>query len=216
MNLLIMGAPGAGKGSVSSRIVEKYGVVHISTGDMLRAAMAEKTPIGLKVKDYMDSGSLVPDKIIHDMIIERLSKDDIKKGFLFDGYPRTLDQAIDLDKILKMLNKKIDAVINLDISDETVTKRITGRRLCLKCGEIYNIYYKPSQKEEMCDKCGSPLTIRNDDNIESLQVRLKEYHKNADPILAYYDSDKIVHHIKADQTRLEVFADVVEALEERL
>ena len=186
MNLLIIGAPGAGKGTMSELILDKFNLVHVSTGDMLRAAVKNGTPVGLKAQEYMNRGELVPDEVIHDIIVERLSQDDIEQGFLFDGYPRTKNQAVDLDEILKSLNKKIDCVINLNIEDEVLVKRITGRRLCPECGEIYNIYLKPSKKDGICDKCGSELIQRKDDNLESLKVRLSEYHKNTQPVIEYY------------------------------
>ena len=147
MNLLIIGAPGAGKGTVSDRIINDYELVHVSTGDMLREAVKNGTPVGLQAQGYMNRGELVPDEVIHDIIVERLSRDDVDAGFLFDGYPRTKNQAVDLDEILKQLDKKVDCVIDLDIDDEDLIKRITGRRLCPDCGEIYNIYYKPSKTE---------------------------------------------------------------------
>lgn len=211
MNLLIMGAPGAGKGTISNLIVEKYQVVHVSTGDMLRQAIAKETPIGKKAKEYMDKGILVPDSIIHDLIIERFSENDLNKGFLLDGYPRTLAQAIDLESILNSLNKKIDAVINLNVNEDILLKRITGRRSCPNCSEIYNIYFKPTKVEGVCDKCGSPLKIRKDDNAESLKIRLGEYHKNAQPILEYYKKKDIVNEIEASNSSSEAmsFIDII-------
>ena len=147
MNLLIIGAPGAGKGTMSDLLINTYHLVHVSTGDMLRAAVKAGTPVGLKAQEYMNKGALVPDEVIHDIIVERLSQDDIKAGFLFDGYPRTIAQAQDLDLILKEIGLKIDAVINLNIEDDELIKRITGRRLCPTCGEIFNIYYRPLRKK---------------------------------------------------------------------
>ena len=213
MNLLIIGAPGAGKGTMSDRILDQYHLVHVSTGDMLRAAVKAGTPVGLKAQEYMNKGALVPDEVIHDIIVERFSKDDMEAGFLFDGYPRTENQAIDLDSILKEVNKKIDCVINLNIDDEVLIKRITGRRLCPVCGEIFNIYYKAPEKEGICDKCGAELIQRKDDNLESLQVRLSEYHKNTQAVIEYYEKTGIVRDINADQTRDEVFADIRNVLE---
>ena len=213
MNLLIIGAPGAGKGTVSESLINDYAITHISTGDMLRNAIKNNTPVGLKAKEYMDKGHLVPDEIIHNLIVERLSQDDVSKGFLFDGYPRTLNQAIDLSKILQELNIKIDCVINLDIKDEELIKRITGRRLCPKCGEIYNIYYSPFKKEGICDKCGSELITRKDDNLESLVTRLEEYHKNTQPLIEYYQKMDLVKHICASKSIEDVYSDVTTILE---
>ena len=213
MNLLIIGAPGAGKGTMSDLLIDTYHLVHVSTGDMLRAAVKAGTPVGLKAQEYMNKGALVPDEVIHDIIVERLSQDDVNDGFLFDGYPRTLNQAKDLDVILKEINKKIDRVINLNIEDEELIKRITGRRLCPTCGEIFNIYYKAPAKEGVCDKCGAELIQRKDDNLESLSVRLEEYHKNTQPVIEYYEAADIVSHIDAKQGVNEVFNDIKAALE---
>ena len=212
MNLLIIGAPGVGKGTMSEYIIKEYGVVHISTGDMLRAAIKDKTPVGLKAQEYMSAGKLVPDEIVHDIIVERLSKDDVKKGFLFDGYPRTLEQAKDLTRILNGLSMKIDAVINLDIADEVVVKRITGRRICMKCGNIHNIYFKAPKVEGVCDVCGEKLTTRADDNEESLKTRLSAYHSSTQPVIDYYEAEGIVKHIHADQKPEDEFNDIRKAL----
>ncbi len=213
MNLLIIGAPGAGKGTMSDLLINNFHLVHVSTGDMLRAAVKAGTPVGLKAQEYMNKGALVPDEVIHDIIVERLSQDDVNDGFLFDGYPRTLNQAEDLDAILKQIGKKIDRVINLDIEDEELIKRITGRRLCPACGEIFNIYYKAPAKEGVCDKCGADLIQRKDDNLESLTVRLEEYHKNTQPVIEYYEAADIVSHINAKQGVNEVYEDIKAALE---
>ena len=213
MNLLIIGAPGAGKGTVSESLIANYDITHVSTGDMLRAAIKDQSPVGLKAKEYMDGGNLVPDSIIHDIIVERLSKDDIKKGFLFDGYPRTVNQAIDLSKILDELKMKIDCVLNLDIEDDELIKRITGRRLCPKCGEIYNIHYAPPVVDGKCDECGSELITRQDDNEESLKVRLNEYHKNTQPVIEYYEKMDLVKNIDAKQSKKDVYHNVKSILE---
>lgn len=199
MNLLIIGAPGAGKGTMSNFLIDQYNLVHISTGDMLREAMRNQTPLGLKVKECMDSGMLVSDEIIHDIIVERLNKDDIQNGFLFDGYPRTVAQAIDLESILKQLNKKIDAVLNLQLSDDVIIKRITGRRTCSKCGAIYNVYFNAPKTENICDVCAEALNKRGDDNEESLKVRLSEFNKNTKPVVDFYEKQNIVYNIDAAQ-----------------
>lgn len=213
MNLLIIGAPGVGKGTMSRFLVANYSLVHVSTGDMLRQAIADQTPVGKLAATYMDKGELVPDEVIHNIIVERLSKDDIKQGFLFDGYPRTVAQAIDLTNILNELNMKIDAVINLQVEDEVVIKRITGRRICNKCGSIYNIYYGAPKLENICDNCGETLTIRKDDNLESLQIRLSEFHKNTAPVIDYYEQRNLVSNVNADQKREEEFEDIKKILE---
>ncbi|MBQ2232793.1 MAG: adenylate kinase [Erysipelotrichaceae bacterium] len=213
MNLLIIGAPGAGKGTMSDLLINTYHLVHVSTGDMLRAAVKAGTPVGLKAQEYMNKGALVPDEVIHDIIVERLSQDDIKAGFLFDGYPRTIAQAQDLDLILKEIGLKIDAVINLNIEDDELIKRITGRRLCPTCGEIFNIYYKAPAKEGVCDKCGAELITRKDDNLESLTVRLQEYHKNTQPVIEYYEKAGLVANVDAKQGVDEVFDDIRKLLE---
>ncbi len=208
MNLLIIGAPGAGKGTMSDLIINTYHLVHVSTGDMLRAAVKAGTPVGLKAQEYMNKGALVPDEVIHDIIVERLSADDMEAGFLFDGYPRTVNQAKDLDSILKEVGKKIDCVINMNIEDEELVKRITGRRLCPVCGEIFNIYYKAPEKEGICDKCGAELIQRKDDNLESLTVRLEEYHKNTQPVIEYYEESGLVKHVDATKSVDGVFDEI--------
>ena len=213
MNLLIIGAPGAGKGTMSDLLINTYHLVHVSTGDMLRAAVKAGTPVGIKAQEYMNKGALVPDEVIHDIIVERLSQDDIKAGFLFDGYPRTIAQAEDLDLILKEIGLKIDTVINLNIEDDELIKRITGRRLCPTCGEIFNIYYKAPAKEGICDKCGAELITRKDDNLESLTVRLQEYHKNTQPVIEYYEKAGLVANVDAKQGVDEVFGDIRKLLE---
>ena len=213
MNLLIIGAPGVGKGTMSNILVNDYSLVHVSTGDMLRAAIANETEVGKLASSYMNKGQLVPDEVIHNIIVERLSQDDIKSGFLFDGYPRTEAQAIDLSKILDELNMKIDAVINLTIEDEVVIKRITGRRTCPKCGEIYNIYFNAPSKDNVCDKCGEQLSLRKDDNLDSLKIRLSEFHKNTQPVIDYYQNLGLVKNINGNQTIEKEYKDIQEVLE---
>ena len=214
MNLLLMGAPGAGKGTVSSHLIEAHGMKHISTGDILREAVANKTKLGLQVKEFMDTGTLVPDSIILEIIKETLGKIDSSKGVIFDGFPRTINQAKEFDKMLKEINSKIDLVIALDVADDVVIKRITGRRTCSKCKAIYNIYYKPSRVDGKCDECGGDLYTRNDDNLDSLKKRLSEYHINAEALLSFYESQGIVKHINADTSRDEEERKLEEILKE--
>lgn len=213
MNLLIIGAPGAGKGTMSELILKNYHLVHVSTGNMLREAVRNSTPVGLKAQEYMNRGELVPEEIIHDIIADRFSHSDIDAGFLFDGYPRTRNQAEDLDSILKDMGKKIDCVINLNIDDEELIKRITGRRLCPACGEIYNVYSNPPKEEGKCDKCGAELIQRKDDNLDSLKVRLSEYHKNTQPVIEYYEAMDLVRHVEASGGIEEVYGRINSILE---
>ena len=203
-----MGAPGTGKGTMSALIKDSYDVVHVSTGDMLRQAVAEKTAVGLKAQEYMNKGALVPDEIIHDIILERLAKDDIRKGFLFDGYPRTLEQAVDLDKILDTLDMKIDRVINLEVDDEILKDRITGRRTCKDCKEIYHIRNKAPKVEGICDVCGGELVQRKDDTLETLSTRLETYYASTRPVIEYYERKGLVSTIDAAKAADRVFEDI--------
>ena len=214
MNLLLMGAPGAGKGTVSSHLIEAHGMKHISTGDILREAVANKTELGLKVKEFMDTGTLVPDSIILEIIKETLEKIDSSKGVIFDGFPRTINQAKEFDKMLKEINSKIDLVIALDVADDVVIKRITGRRTCSKCKAIYNIYYKPSRIDGKCDECGGDLYTRNDDNLDSLKKRLSEYHINAESLLSFYKEQGIVRTISGNDVRANGYGAIEEILKE--
>ena len=214
MNLLIIGAPGTGKGTMSELLIEKYGVIHISTGDMLRESVAAGTEVGLKAQSYMTAGLLVPDEVIHGVIVERLAKPDIDQGFLMDGYPRTLAQAADLDGILKELGKKIDCVINLELDEEVLVGRITGRRTCPQCKAIYHVVNKPPRVEGICDVCGSELVTRKDDTAESLKTRLNAYHESTRPVIEYYEKQGLVRTIDANHAPEEVFASIQKAVEE--
>ena len=213
MNILIIGAPGTGKGTMSNLIVDKYHVVHISTGDMLRHAVALKTEVGLKAQEYMEAGKLVPDEIIHGVILERLKEDDIKDGFLMDGYPRNIRQAEDLEGILKDLGMHIDVVLDLNVDEEVLKERITGRRVCKNCGAIYHIKNNPPQNENTCDLCGGELYTRKDDTLESLVTRLAEYHQNTKPLIDHYQKQDLVKEIDASLKVEEVFEAVSETLE---
>lgn len=213
MNILIMGGPGAGKGTMSAKIVECFNVNHISTGDIFRSEMGNKTELGLKAKSYIDQGLLVPDELTNNMVKSYLSNlEDKKDGFLLDGYPRTLDQAIAFDELSKGTELAIDRVIVLDIDFNTLAGRITGRRLCKKCGAIYHEKTKPSLVKGYCDECGGMLYQRKDDTLESLTVRLDEYTKQTQPVLDYYKKQGIVKTINADQPIDKVFQDVLKAL----
>ena len=214
MNILIMGAPGTGKGTMSALIKDKYDVVHVSTGDMLRQAVKDKTEIGLKAQEYMNKGALVPDEVIHGIILERLSKDDIKKGFLFDGYPRTVEQAIDLDNILETLNLKIDYIINLDVDDEILKERITGRRTCSNCKAIYHIKTHAPKVEGVCDICGGQVIQRKDDTLEALSNRLDAYYASTKPVMEYYEKTGLIKNIDGSKNPQDVFSDIKAVLGE--
>lgn len=212
MNTLIMGAPGSGKGTFSSRIRNQYNLNHISTGDIFRDQISRKTDLGMKAQSYMDQGKLVPDDVVNEMVATYLAGlPDKKNGYLLDGYPRTLAQAKAFEELTYGTDNAPQVVIAMDVPTDVLTKRITGRRTCSKCGEIYNIYYKPTKEDGVCDHCGAPLKQRKDDNEDSLKVRLDEYFNNTAPVLDYYDGLGLVHHIDADRDFEEIWNDVQKA-----
>ena len=213
MNIFIMGAPGSGKGTFSSKIKEEYNVNHISTGDIFRANISQGTELGLQAKAYAEQGKLVPDEITNKMVKDYLATlTDKKNGYLLDGYPRTLDQAKAFEEMTQGTDLAVDVVVAMDVPEDVLTRRITGRRTCGDCGEIYNIYSKPTKTEGVCDHCGGHLTQRKDDNEESLKVRLNEYSSNTEPVIAYYEEKGIVSHIKADAPMDEIWGEIKEAL----
>lgn len=212
MNILIIGAPGSGKGTMSEKIAETYKVQHISTGDMLRAAIQAQTPVGLEAQKYVNEGKLVPDVVVNALIKERLNSDDMVNGFLMDGFPRNLEQVKSFEAILHELGLKIDRVINLEVDEEALAKRITGRRICKDCKAIYHIETKKPQHEGVCDICGGELIQRKDDTLESLKTRLATYHEQTQPIITYYDDLGLLKNIDANQTADAVFASIQEAL----
>lgn len=210
MNILIMGGPGAGKGTMSLKIAEKFGILHISTGDIFRSEMAKQTPLGMEAKKYVDQGFLVPDEVTNLMVKSFLEKQDMKEGYLLDGYPRTLAQAEAFDELVKNSHLEIDKVLSMEISFDKLAIRITGRRLCRNCDAIYHMTYHPPKVDGVCDVCGGELYQRKDDTIEGLKVRLEEYTKNAIPVLEHY-KDK-VSVINADQDMEDVWQEVLVAL----
>lgn len=210
-----MGGPGAGKGTMSAKIVEKFNVNHISTGDIFRSEIGNGTALGLEAKGYMDKGLLVPDELVNNMVKSYLENlEDKKNGFLLDGYPRTLDQAKAFDALAGDGGLAINKVIAMEIDFDVLAGRITGRRICKDCGEIYHITSHPSKKEGVCDKCGGTLYQRKDDTVESLSVRLEEYSRQTAPVLDYYTEKGIVSRINADQPIEDVWNDVLNALED--
>jgi adenylate kinase len=212
MNLVLMGLPGAGKGTQAEKIVEKYGIPHISTGDMFRAAIKESTELGLQAKSFMDQGNLVPDEVTIGIVRERLSKEDCAEGFLLDGFPRTVAQAEALENILSDLNKKIDYVINIDVDQEFLMERLTGRRICKSCGSTYHLVFNPPTKDDKCDRCGGELYQRADDNAETVQNRLEVNQKQTKPLLDFYEGKGYLRNINGQQDIRKVFDDLDQLL----
>lgn len=207
-----MGPAGAGKGTMSDLILKEYDIPHISTGDMLRDNVRNNTELGNLAKSYMDAGNLVPDDVIIAMVEKRLQEDDCQKGYLLDGFPRTLVQAEAFEKIENKIGKPVECVIALEVGFDTLVERITGRRICPKCGAIYHIHNKASKVEGICDVCGSELTQRKDDTVEQLTVRMDGYEKSTKPVIDFYDKRGIVSYIDASQETAAVFEKVKEAL----
>ncbi|MCJ8009704.1 adenylate kinase [Lederbergia wuyishanensis] len=208
MNLVLMGLPGAGKGTQADKIVEKYGVPHISTGDMFRAAMKEGTELGLKAKSFMDKGELVPDEVTIGIVRERLSKNDCENGFLLDGFPRTVAQAEALEKILAEISKKIDYVINIQVDQSILMERLTGRRICKSCGATYHLVFNPPTEPGICDRCGGELYQRQDDNAETVQNRLEVNMKQTQPLLDFYQGKGYLKNINGEQHIDQVYSDI--------
>jgi adenylate kinase len=194
-----MGPPGAGKGTQAENIVNEFGIPHISTGDAFRLAIKQGTPIGIKAKEFMDQGLLVPDDVTIGIVEERLQQSDCEKGFLLDGFPRTLSQAEALDDILARLNTGLDHVINLKVDREKLLARLTGRRICKNCGSTYHVIFNPPKQEGICDKCGGELYQRSDDNEESVGIRLDEYINKTAPLLTFYENKGLLRQIDGDQ-----------------
>jgi len=207
-----MGLPGAGKGTQAEKIVEKYGIPHISTGDMFRAAMKEGTELGLQAKSFMDKGELVPDEVTIGIVRERLSKDDCQKGFLLDGFPRTVPQADALENLLVDLNRKIDYVINIDVDKSILMERLTGRRICKNCGATYHLVFNPPAKVDTCDRCGGELYQRADDNAETVQNRLEVNIKQSKPLLDFYEVQGYLRTIDGQQDINKVFVEIEQLL----
>ena len=207
-----MGLPGAGKGTQAEQIVDKYEIPHISTGDMFRSAIKEGTDLGLQAKSFMDKGELVPDEVTIGIVRERLSKDDCERGFLLDGFPRTVPQAEALETILSDLNREIDFVINIDVEKELLMERLTGRRICKSCGSTYHLVFNPPATEGVCDRCNGELYQRADDNEETVQNRLEVNLKQTKPLLDFYETKGYLRNINGQQDIRKVFADLDELL----
>lgn len=208
MNLVFMGLPGAGKGTQAERIVEHFGIPHISTGDMFRSAIKEETPLGLEAKSYMDRGALVPDDVTIGIVNERLAKDDCKKGFLLDGFPRTVAQAEALENMLALTDRSIDHVIYIEVNRDLLLARLTGRRICKNCGATYHTEFNPPKTEGVCDKCGGELYQRHDDNAETVATRLDVNIKQQQSLLDFYEERGLLRTVKGDQHIDQVFLDI--------
>ena len=214
MNIILMGLPGAGKGTQASEIVKKFPIPHISTGDMFRKAIKDETDLGKEAKSYMDRGELVPDEVTVGIVKERISEDDAKKGFLLDGFPRTIDQAESLSQIMSELDREIDAVINIEVPEEELMNRLTGRRICEKCGTTYHLVFNPPKVDGICDIDGGKLYQREDDNPETVSNRLSVNVKQSKPILEYYNNKGVLKNIDGAKDIDEVTKDVIDILDQ--
>lgn len=199
MNLILLGPPGAGKGTQAELLLKRFSIPHISTGDIFRAAIKEGTPLGTEAKRYMDSGQLVPDEVVIGIVKERLLKDDCKNGFLLDGFPRTVPQADSLDGFLKENDKKVDAVINIEVDSSILLKRLTGRRVCRNCAAVYHIETKKSKVDGVCDHCGGEVYQRADDTPETVSKRLEVYNSQTEPLIAYYRNKAVLHSFNGQE-----------------
>ncbi|MBM4339676.1 MAG: adenylate kinase [Deltaproteobacteria bacterium] len=212
MNLILLGPPGAGKGTQAQMIVERYHIPQISTGDILRAAVKEGTDLGKQAKAFMTKGELVPDEVVIGIIDQRLREPDCKTGFILDGFPRTTPQAEALQAILTKIEKSVDHVVNIEVDSEELVRRLTGRRTCKNCGGMFHIHFHPPQKEGVCDRCGGILYQREDDREETIRTRLKEYQKQTAPLIKYYQDKRLLRPIQGVGGQSQIFEQVVRAL----
>lgn len=214
MKIVMLGAPGAGKGTQAIKIADKYDIPHISTGDIFRANIKGGTELGQKAKSYIDKGELVPDEVTIGMLLDRIAQDDCKNGYVLDGFPRTIPQAESLTEALKSQGDRIDFALNIDVPDEAIIERMSGRRACPKCGATYHIVYAAPKTENICDKCGTELIIRSDDKPETVKDRLNVYHQQTEPLIAYYKTAGVLREVDGTQELPKVFEDVVAILSE--
>lgn len=212
MKIIMLGAPGAGKGTQAKMIADKYQIPHISTGDIFRTNIKNGTELGKEAKKYMDQGLLVPDELTVKILLDRVAQPDCANGYVLDGFPRTIPQAEVLDKALTELNDKIDYAINVDVPDENIVKRMSGRRACVACGATYHIEHIPPKKEGVCDKCGEPLILRDDDKPETVLNRLKVYHDQTQPLIDFYTGKGVLKSVDGTVDMQDVFASIVAIL----
>lgn len=213
MRLVLLGPPGAGKGTQAANIVEAFQIPHISTGDIFRKNLKENTPLGLKAKEYMDKGLLVPDELVVDLVQDRLAQEDCKAGFMLDGFPRTVVQAEALDRVLADMDMDLSAVLNIEVDQDLLLKRITGRRICRSCGATYHVEFNPPAKEGICDLCGGELYQRDDDVEETVAKRLEVYNEQTQPLIDFYNKTGVLIDINGQQDIDKVFEDIKKALE---
>ncbi len=214
MRIVLLGAPGAGKGTQAKKLIEKYGIPQISTGDILRKAVADGTPLGKEAKSYMDKGELVPDSVVIGLVKERLAQDDCKKGFILDGFPRNTAQAETLDGVLAGMGMPLQVALSVDVDLDILMKRLTGRRTCRGCGQMFNIYFGPPKKEGVCDKCGGELYQRDDDREETIRKRLEVYEAQTAPLIDYYRGKGILKRVNGEGDIEEIFGQVCRILDE--
>ena len=214
MKIIMLGAPGAGKGTQAKKIAEKYQIPHISTGDIFRANIKGGTELGMKAKTFMDQGMLVPDEITIGMLMDRIGQEDCINGYVLDGFPRTIPQAESLTKALAERGEKVDYATNVDVPDENIINRMSGRRACLGCGATYHITFNPPVKEGICDTCGQELVLRDDDKPETVKKRLDVYHQQTQPLIDYYKNAEVLAEVDGTQPMDAVFQDIVEILGE--
>ena len=208
MKIIMLGAPGAGKGTQAKKIADLCNIPHISTGDIFRANIKQGTELVKKVKTYMDAGDLVPDELVCDLVVDRIQQDDCTKGFILDGFPRTIPQAEALTNALNAIEQKMEYALNIDVPDENIIHRMAGRRACVGCGATYHVEFNPTKKEGICDVCGEELILRDDDKPETVKNRLNVYHEQTKPLIEYYNKENITHTIDGTQTMDEVFNDI--------
>lgn len=212
MKIIMLGAPGAGKGTQAKMIAEKYGVPHVSTGDIFRANIKNGTELGMEAKKYMDQGLLVPDELTVKILLDRVANEDCKNGYVLDGFPRTIPQAEVLDKALTELGDQIDYAINVDVPDENIVRRMGGRRACLSCGATYHIEHVPPKKEGICDTCGQELVLRDDDKPETVKNRLNVYHEQTQPLIDFYSKKGVLKTVDGTVDMKDVFEAIVALL----